>query len=213
MFSGFSWERKETEYRLEGQGTMTKLTYGNTNTFFIPGSKGGLLVDTDYAGTLQALYRVLKKNDIRIKDIAYVLATHYHPDHMGLIGVLMEQGVKLLLIDVQREHVHFSDRIFERDRLSYRPVEETQAAVISCEESREFLARLGISGEIIHTPSHSEDSICLILDDGNCFAGDLEPFEYMEAYEENAPLRDDWDRILAFRPRRVFYAHMPDRAV
>ena len=30
---------------------MIKLRYGNTNTFFIPGSEGGLLVDTDWAGT------------------------------------------------------------------------------------------------------------------------------------------------------------------
>ena len=31
-----------------------KLKYGNTNTFFIRGMRGNLLVDTDYAGTLVA---------------------------------------------------------------------------------------------------------------------------------------------------------------
>ena len=31
---------------------VTKLKYGNTNTFFISGKDGGLLVDTDYAGTI-----------------------------------------------------------------------------------------------------------------------------------------------------------------
>jgi glyoxylase-like metal-dependent hydrolase (beta-lactamase superfamily II) len=72
---------------------MRRLKYGNTNTFFVQGSKSSLLVDTDYAGTLTAFYRALKQNDIRIKDIDYVMATHYHPDHMGLIGELMEQGV------------------------------------------------------------------------------------------------------------------------
>ena len=29
---------------------MKKLRYGNTNTFYIDGNNGGLLVDTDYAG-------------------------------------------------------------------------------------------------------------------------------------------------------------------
>ena len=43
---------------------MIKLQYGNTNTFFID----GLLVDTDYAGTLPAFYREIKRNRIRIKD-------------------------------------------------------------------------------------------------------------------------------------------------
>ena len=37
-----------------------KLKYGNTNTYYIPGRGGGLLVDTDYAGTLGAFYRALK---------------------------------------------------------------------------------------------------------------------------------------------------------
>jgi len=33
---------------------MKKLRYGNTNTFFLEGSNGGLLIDTDYAGTQEA---------------------------------------------------------------------------------------------------------------------------------------------------------------
>ncbi len=51
---------------------MLRLKYGNTNTFFVEGSNGGLLVDTDYAGTLPAFYKALKQNDIRIRDIEYV---------------------------------------------------------------------------------------------------------------------------------------------
>ena len=89
---------------------MIRLKYGNTNTFWID----GLLVDTDYAGMLPAFYRELKKNGLTLGDIRYVLATHYHPDHMGLIGELMKQGVKLLLIDVQKDSVHFSDPIFAK---------------------------------------------------------------------------------------------------
>ena len=103
---------------------MIRLKYGNTNTFYVPGSTGGLLVDTDYAGTLYAFYKVIKQGGLGIRDIEYVLATHYHPDHMGLIGDLMEQGVKLLLPDVQKDFVHFSDGIFARDRLPFTPVDE-----------------------------------------------------------------------------------------
>ena len=70
---------------------------------------------------------------------------------------------------------------------------------------------MGIHGRIIHTPSHSEDSISLVLDDGNCFVGDLEPLEYLEAYQENTSLRSDWDHILSLSPKRIFYAHMPEK--
>lgn len=190
---------------------MILLRYGNTNTFYIPGRDGGLLVDTDYAGTLGAFYRALKEKVLKLNDIACVMATHYHPDHMGLIGALMEQGVKLVLMDTQREHVHFSDGIFARDALQFTPIDETQASVVSCEESREYLKRMGISGQIVPTPSHSPDSVSLILDSGECIVGDLEPPEYIEAYENNEKLRGDWERIAAFRPKKICFAHMPAR--
>lgn len=86
---------------------VIRLKYGNTNTFFIRGTNGNLFIDTDYAGTLPLFYKELKKNNIKVNDITYVLATHYHPDHIGLVSELMELGVKLLLVDTQFEYVHF----------------------------------------------------------------------------------------------------------
>ena len=190
---------------------MDKLKYGNTNTFFIRGDQGGLLIDTDYAGTLPAFYKAMKNADIRMTDINYVLATHYHPDHMGLVGKLVEQGIELLLVDIQKEAVHFSDKIFEKDKLQYSKINENDATIITCAESRKFLSSIGISGEIIHTPSHSEDSISLILDDGSCFVGDLEPLEYLEAYDNNEELKNDWDLIMSYDPKTVFFAHRPEK--
>ena len=194
-----------------GMETMDKLKYGNTNTFFIRGHSGGLLIDTDYAGTLQALYKALKTSHIVLQDISYVMATHYHPDHMGLVGDLMKQGVKLLLVDVQKDAVHYSDGIFEREKLPYSPIHEASAKMITCGESSGFLADQGIAGSIIHTPSHSKDSVSLILENGDCFAGDLEPYEYIAAYENNAALKSDWEHILSFHPKRIFYAHRPEQ--
>lgn len=190
---------------------MLELKYGNTNTFLVEGSKGYLLVDTDYAGMLPAFYKALKQKDIKVRDIEYVMATHYHPDHMGLISELMNQGIKLLLMDVQKDFVHYSDRIFVRDNLSNTPINEDNATIISCEGSRDFLMQVGIQGEIIHTPSHSEDSVSLILDNGDCLIGDLEPLEYLEAYGENPKLKDDWEKILSFYPKRLLFSHRPER--
>lgn len=192
---------------------MRRLKYGKTNTFFVEGSDGGLLVDTDYAGTLPAFYRALKQNDLTVGDIRYVLATHYHPDHAGLIGALMLHGVKLLLMDVQRAHVHFPDALFRRDRLEFIPVDENEAVVLSCAQSRAFLENMGIAGEIIHTPSHSVDSVSLVLDNGDCFVGDLEPLEYLAGYDENMALKRDWERLLAFKPRRIFHAHANEKII
>ena len=160
---------------------------------------------------MPAFYKSIKGANIKVTDITYVLATHYHPDHMGLISELMNQGVKLLLVDTQKESVHFSDSIFKKDKLTYTAINETAATVISCKDSRSFLSSIGICGEIISVPSHSKDSIALMLDDGNCFAGDLEPMDYLAAYEDNEMLKNDWDLIMSFSPKTVFFAHRPEK--
>ena len=193
---------------------VSRLKYGNTNTFFIRGTAGNLLVDTDYAGTLPLFYKEIKRQNISLKDITYILATHYHPDHIGLVSELMKQGVKLLLVDAQREYVGFSDEIFAREKhLEVEPIRKEEATVITCEESRTFFRTLGIDGEIISTTSHSEDSVSLILDEGTCIVGDLEPLEYLGAYEENEKLAKDWERILSFQPKRICYAHANEKVV
>ena len=189
-----------------------KLKYGNTNTFFIRGTSGNLLVDTDYAGTLTAFYRAIKEQTIKISDITYILATHYHPDHIGLIGELINQGVKLLVIDTQYSYIHFADNIFSRDkRLAYEPIHMDNAIIINTEESRAFLRNLGIDGEIVATTSHSADSISLILDSGECFVGDLEPIEYLAAYDQNDRLNYDWELIMHYAPKKIYYAHANEK--
>lgn len=189
------------------------LRYGNTYTFLVKGSSGNLLVDTDYAGTMQGFYRALKANGIMLNQINCVMATHYHPDHCGLIGQLQEQGVQLLLVDSQVNAVHFPDNIFAREKREYIPVDPAKAIIMAANETRQFLKGLGIEGEIIRTASHSADSVSLILDDGSCFVGDLEPREYIEAYAENERLVEDWKTIMNRNPRIIHYAHAPERAV
>lgn len=125
-------------------------------TYFVRGTSGGLLIDTD---------------------------------HIGLISELTKLGIKLLLLDTQYNYVHFADDIFKRERyLCYEPIDEKNIAIITYNESRDFLANMGIAGEIISTTSHSKDSISIILDNGECMAGDLEPMEYLDAYDKNMAL-------------------------
>ena len=147
------------------------LKYGNTNCYYIKGKNGSILVDTDWAGTLRAFYKKVK--ELNITKIDYLLITHFHPDHIGIAQNIIDMGTKLLLIDVQKDYIHCSNKIFEKDKnISFKPI-NTEPIIISCEQSREFLNGLGIDGEIIYTPGHSEDSISLILDNGSAFVGDL----------------------------------------
>ena len=85
--------------------------------------------------------------------------------------------------------------------------------MISCPESRDFLFAMGINGEVISTPSHSEDSISVILDNGHCIVGDLEPINYLAAYNDNLKLKKDWDNIMSYNPKRVLYAHANEKVM
>lgn len=195
---------------------VTLLRYGRTNTYFVKGTRGGLLVDTDMADTLPAFYRALGDAGLRLTDISYVMATHYHPDHCGLIGRLQEMGIPLLLFEEQTEEAGFSDAVYARmPHTDYRPVRPESARILPCGGSREALAELGISGEVLPVPSHSPGSVCLLLDSGICLAGDLEPMEYRDAYgeEEGALLRADWEKILSRGAKRICYAHVNEKVL
>lgn len=192
---------------------VTKIKYGNTNTFLIKGTKANILIDTDYAGTLYAFYKAIKDNGIKISDIDYLLATHYHPDHIGIAGDLMEQGVKLIIMESQLPYVHYSDPIFAKEPyLNYKSIDESKGEILSFADASSFLFSIGIKGDIMPAPSHSEDSIIIItLDDGTVIAGDLEPYEYLEAYEQNDKLKADWGKLLSLNPKRILYAHTNEK--
>ncbi len=193
---------------------VTRIRYGNTNTFLIKGTKGSILIDTDYAGTLPQFYKAIKELGIKVSDIDYVLATHYHPDHIGLVSGLMEQGVKLIIMESQTGYVHYSDPIFAKEPyLEYKPIDESKALVLKFEDAASFLESLGIRGNIGMTKSHSEDSIYVSLSDGTVILGDLEPLDYLDAYQDNPALKDDWNKILSQKPRRLLYAHANERLI
>ena len=193
---------------------ITKLKYGNTNTFLIKGTNANLTIDTDYAGTLPAFYKAIKDLGIKVSDINYVLATHYHPDHIGLISELMDQDVKLIIMEPQIEYIHYSDSIFAKEpHLNYKPIDESKALILSFDNARSFLASLGIDGNIGSTASHSEDSIYVSLSDGTFILGDLEPLEYLDAYQDNNALRNDWNKILNRKPKLLLYAHANEKRI
>lgn len=193
---------------------INKIRYGNTNTFLIRGTRANLLIDTDYAGTLPAFYKAIKELGIKVSDISYVLATHYHPDHIGLVSELTDQGVKLVVMESQTDFIHYSDPIFAREpHLNYRPIDERNALILKFDEAPSFLDSLGINGNIGRTSSHSEDSIYVSLSDGTFILGDLEPLEYLEAYKDNQLLKTDWDNILKQDPKLLLYAHANEKRI
>ena len=84
--------------------------------------------------------------------------------------------------------------------------------VLTCAESREFLGTLGVSGEVIHTPGHSEDGVSLILDDGNAIVGDLPPYSVLPSIDDKT-VKNSYENILSRGVSRLHYGHMVSEEV
>lgn len=184
-----------------------ELHYASTNTYLIEGTRGRLLFDTGWAGTFEAFCRAMGELRIPVQSIDTILISHYHPDHMGIAQEIADRGAVIAAADVQRSYIHAADDVFAKDaKVHFQPIDDAKIRWITPGESREFLAELGIDGEIIATPGHSEDSITLALDDGSLFVGDLNPLYELELHE-GTTIAESWDKLLMRKPRTVYYGH------
>ena len=82
--------------------------------------------------------------------------------------------------------------------------------VISATESRALLEKIGIPGEILYTPGHSDDSVSLLLEDGSVFTGDLTPLEGAWG-EAGEVVKASWQLLKEKGARRIYPAHGPIR--
>ena len=187
---------------------ISELKYSNTNTYLVTGSKGSLLFDTGWAGTFLLLCKALGEKGLKLQDVKYLLISHFHPDHMGIASQIAEAGAVIAAADVQAGHLHDADRVLLKEKnKSFVPIDDSAVRTVPVAESREFLGELGISGEIIHTPGHTDDSISLWLDEEKALlVGDLNPLYELELHKGTI-IYDTWERLLALKPQRVYYGH------
>ena len=179
--------------------------YQSTNYYLIDIEGGKLLVDCGWPGTLPQFSAELKRKGVSIQDIKYFLVTHFHPDHAGMTQELKKLGIKHILLDLQIDSVSQMTEFFKTKNHPYVQISTNDSINLKAEESRNFLAGLGLQGEIIHTPGHSNDSVTLILDEGFAFIGDLHR-EFILA-EDDTVSRASWNKIHTHKIKTIFPAH------
>ena len=171
---------------------ITELRCSATNCCLIHGSRSLLLFDTGPAGSLPALESRLAELGLSLCDIGFVLISHYHPDHMGTARHLAERGAVIAAADVQAAAASQALDSFTS---------------FTVPESREFLSQLGISGEVFHTPGHTDDSISLWLDeDKTLLTGDLD-LSGSTKYKRGSAGAQSRKRMLALKPELVIPGH------
>jgi glyoxylase-like metal-dependent hydrolase (beta-lactamase superfamily II) len=191
--------------------TIVNVGYRSTNYWVVSAGTSRLLVDLGWPGTMGWMRASLERMDVPIEELRYGLATHYHIDHAGLAQELKQAGVPLLVLDVQVSAIPLMIK-WTKPKDRYVDITTHDNVTISCAESRTVLERIGIAGEIVHTPGHSLDSVSLLLDDGSVFTGDLTP-PGIDMGDSAALVSESWRLLRERGATRVHPGHGPVRSI
>ncbi len=183
--------------------TIVNVGYRSTNYWVISAGASRLLVDIGWPGTLGTMKANLRKMGIPLREIRYALATHYHIDHAGLAEELKREGVPLIVLDVQVDAIPMM-KTWTKPADNYTDITAIGNVIISFEESRQRLSRIGIAGEILYTPGHTDHCVSLLLDDGSAFTGDLPAEVY--AFDNPVALAS-WRLLRENGATQVYPAH------
>jgi ribonuclease/clavin/mitogillin len=186
---------------------IVNVGYDSTNYYLLELGKAYLMVDAGWPGTLPKLENACRCKGVSLKQIAYVLVTHYHPDHAGLVQELKARGARLIVMESQVTAIGLMVRYIKPEQ-HFTEIDLRDNINLSFAESRDFLRKIGLQGQTIATPGHSDDSVTLVLDEGLAFTGDL---SMPKSDNPEDPTRKSWARIRALGVNTVYPAHGPVR--
>lgn len=166
---------------------------GMMRNYLLKLKDGFLLIDTSWPKRYKRFLRKIKKYNLKVTDINYLLITHSHTDHSGFANVLLQDsGAKLIahentvpllrngVMESEAEptnrFMRFVFRLVHKVVASTYPkitIDEKKIIVIKKDKDIPIPKEIGLIGKIITTSGHTNDSISLILDDGKGFVGDL----------------------------------------
>ncbi len=189
--------------------TVVNAGYRSTNFWVVSAGRSRLLVDLGWPGMFGILANNLRRLDVPLAEITHGLATHYHIDHAGAAQDLKNQGMRLIVTEEQRAAIPLM-KTHIKPTDSYTEIETHDNLMIACADSRALLATLGIRGQIIHTPGHSDDSVSLLLDTGEAFTGDL-TMPGMATEETLEQVLSSWQRLKDAGATRVYGGHAGPR--
>jgi ribonuclease/clavin/mitogillin len=184
---------------------IVNVGYDSTNYYVIGNATTKLLIDVGWPGTLPKLLHALKRKGMHIQEIEYLVVTHYHPDHAGLAQEVKRQGLKLVVLENQVQAIPALRRYMKFIN-HYVEIDLNDNVNLATGETRAFLSALGMEGEIISTPGHTEDSVTVILDEGAAFTGDLPHWQVAESPDE---ARSSWEKIRRHNIKTVYPGHGP----
>lgn len=185
---------------------LITITIRSTHYYLIDTTQGKLMVDTGWAGSLPALKSQLKRYGIDLAQIRFVMITHHHPDHAGLTQEIKQASQAHLIL--HEKQIPFLENLnaYYAGKDAYEPIRVEAGDLVLKSSNRATLNEIGVRGEIIETPGHSDDSVSLVLDSGLAFVGDLHLPDFVPDEAREATCQS-WEKLLKLNVKTVYPAH------
>ncbi len=160
--------------------TVTRIKLPLANAYLVQGERP-ILVDTGAPGDTDRIVQALAKMNVQPADLALILLTHGHGDHVGAANELAAlSGAPVAL--------HHADEAMARaGRNTLGTLTSLEARMIAPFVDKPFapvtasilldapldLRPYGVAGEVIATPGHTAGSVSIFFDNGDAIVGDL----------------------------------------
>lgn len=126
------------------------------------------LIDSGVAGAESIIWEYIKEQGREPKEVASLILTHSHPDHIGSARSIKDQiDCTVFAHKLEQEWIEDTEQQFkDRPVPGFQNLVEGSVAVDRCLDGGEILElENGLSCKILHTPGHSKGSISLIFED------------------------------------------------
>jgi len=209
------------------------LKIGPTNCYLLKSEDGRLLIDTSLPTCFKQFIRELKTIRVDLSEIKCLLLTHSHDDHAGFAAevkdktkckiIVHENAAEALKNGCNKNVGRYLNRpasIFmslyswvKRRSWEYSPVTLDDDDIIVADYNDDILKTLGIGGRILYTPGHTNDSLSVILANGDAFVGDacmnfLSFLHYRPIALHNLDLVfESWRKIIESGAKTIYPAH------
>ncbi|MGB8213442.1 MAG: MBL fold metallo-hydrolase [Anaerolineales bacterium] len=167
-----------------------------TNCYLVRAGEKYLLVDTGYEYEWELFRKRLAEVGVRLDEIGYVLITHPHDDHAGLLHQIVDTNPDIRVILSAKakgllasgKHLHSPEAGYINRRIgfllslkgrfdkqwthTFPPYYVRESDLLISNMTRFEELGLPLEGRILETPGHCPGHISVLFEDGDCLAGD-----------------------------------------
>jgi len=193
------------------------------NSHLIETETGCFLIDTGIKKRRGQLEREIQEAGCRPGDLRLIIITHGHIDHVGNAAYLRDRyGAKIAMHRGDSAMVESGDMFVDTRGGVVIGLAGALMKILGLSDYERFtpdtylednqdLSNYGLDATVIHTPGHSEGSICIHTAEGDLFCGDL--FNNNKRPEKASLIQDpdkleaSVERIRAFEIKTVYPGH------